>query len=340
MTYQITIQPNGATYRARADETLLEAALRQNILLPHGCKQGVCAACKGTIREGKVDPGVVPPHVLSEAERADGKILFCRAKALSDLVLESKQVFRSDAQIVKTLPARIEEITRAAEDVLILRLMIPANETFTFRAGQYIDLLLPENRRRSYSIANAPEKTGFLELHIRRVAGGFFTTRLFETITLKEILRFEGPHGGFFLRDMGKANSPALLIASGTGFAPIKAMVESALEQGDPRPLHIYWGCRRKEDIYLSALAEAWAEKYAHLRYTPVLSEPDADWSGRTGYVHLAAAADYPDLSAHEVYACGNPQMIEAAQQTFTAQCKLREEAFYSDAFTFAPQGR
>ncbi|MDR2637737.1 MAG: CDP-6-deoxy-delta-3,4-glucoseen reductase [Zoogloeaceae bacterium] len=337
MNYQITVMPSGATCTAREDETILEATLRQGILLPSGCKNGACGACKGSVLAGDIEHGHYQPHALTAEEREAGKALFCCARARSDLVIECRQASRAGEIVTKLMPARIEALEKAAPDVIVLRLMLPASETLAFRAGQYIDILLPENRRRSYSIANAPEEKGFLELHVRRVPGGFFTTQLFETMKVKDILRFEGPHGSFFLRE--DSVKPVILLASGTGFAPIKSIVEHTLAQKIQRSLHIYWGCRRQADLYRRALPERWAADHPHIRHTPVLSMPDAGWKGRSGYVHAAVAADYPDLSGHEVYACGNPAMVEAARRDFLA-LGLPEEAFYADAFTFAEPGK
>jgi CDP-4-dehydro-6-deoxyglucose reductase len=335
MSHQITVQPCGATYTAEADESLLDAALRQGVTIPYGCKTGACGACKASILSGEVDLGPYQPHALNEHEIAAGKALLCCARAKSDLRIENHQASRMTEIPVKLMPARVETMDRRAPDVITLNLRLPASEHFTFRAGQYIDILLADGQRRSYSIANAPEQTGILELHIRRAPGGRFTGQVFEQMKIKDILRFEGPRGGFYLRE--EHTNPVILLASGTGFAPVKAIVEHALAQNSARPMHLYWGARKEIDLYLSALPAAWAAEHAHIRYTPVLSEPDSDWRGRTGFVHHAVMADYPDLSGHEVYACGAPAMINIARKDFVTACKLPEAAFFSDAFTFTP---
>ncbi|MDR0735499.1 MAG: CDP-6-deoxy-delta-3,4-glucoseen reductase [Zoogloeaceae bacterium] len=331
MSYQITLQPGAIQYAAEADETLLEAALRQGVKLPYGCKNGACCACKTRLIDGTADRGAYQPHALTAHDIEEGKLLPCTAYARSDLTLENHLATREIP--VKLLPARVETMRRAAHDVMILSLRLPASERFPFRAGQYIDILLPEGQRRSYSIANAPEREDMLELHIRRVPGGRFTGQVFEQMKVKDILRFEGPHGGFFLRE--ESDKPVILIASGTGFAPIKAIVEHTLAQNIVRPMRIYWGCRARADLYLPDLPAAWAAEYPHIRFVPVLSAADADWRGRTGFVHQAVMADYPDLSQHEVYACGNPAMIDGARRELAARCRLPETAFFADAFTF-----
>jgi len=328
MTYQISVHPNGPTFEAETHETLLEAALRQKLLLPYGCKSGACGACRGQILQGQIDPGPVQPFALPEADRVAGAALLCCARAQSDLTIEHPGII--DLFSPKIIPARVERMTLRAPDVMEIALRLPAGETFPFYAGQFIDFLLPNGARRSYSIANAPEQEGMLELHIRKVPDGQFTTQVFTTMKVKDILRLEGPLGSFFLRESDK---PALLLASGTGFAPIKAIIEHALAQGMTRPFHLYWGCRTAADLYHD-LPQHWAETHAWFRYTPVLSDPDAKWMGRTGFVHQAVLQDYPDLSGHQVYACGNPAMIEAARADFVAQ-GLRKREFFADAFTF-----
>ena len=334
MSYRITVEPSGATFDASAEETLLEAALRQGVLLPYGCKDGACGACKATLRQGEVERGAHQPQALDAADLAAGRLLLCTARARSDLVIENRQARRADLITPRLMPARVERLERLAPDVIELGLRLPASENFRFHAGQYVDILLKDGLRRSYSIANLPEKTGVLELHIRHVPGGLFTEQVFQRLKLKDILRIEGPLGSFYLRE--DSDKPAILLASGTGFAPIRAIVEHAIAQGSRRSFHLYWGGRRAVDLYRDTEAKAWAAAHANFRYTPVLSEPDADWSGRTGLVHAAVLADYPDLAGHQVYACGAPVMVDAARRDFIDKAGLPAEEFFADAFTFA----
>lgn len=333
MSYQITVQPSGRQYVAEADETLLDAALRQGLQLPHGCRDGACGACKGKVLDGEVDHGKAR---LSDADLAAGLTLFCCARPHSDVTIECAQLRTRDALPVKTLPARIEHLDKPAADVLILQLRLPAAETLDFHAGQYIDILLKDGRKRSFSLANAPAAGGLLELHIRHVPGGAFTEPLFASAKVRDILRFEGPHGSFYLQN--PEQKPLILLAGGTGFAPIKAIVEQSLIAGERTPLHIYWGARRPGDLYQHALATRWAAEHAHIRYVPVLSEAAVEdaWNGRTGLVHQAVLADFPDLSAHQVYACGAPAMIDAARSDYIGQRGLPETEFFADAFTYA----
>jgi len=336
MSYQITVQPSGRQFAAEADETLLEAALRQELLIPYGCKDGACGVCKGKVLSGQVNHGRYQPHALTEHERAEGKTLYCCAKPQSDLTIECKQLSSARDIPIKTLPSRIEKLERLAPDIIELHLRLPASERFEFLAGQFIDFLLKDGKRRSYSLANAPRPDGVLELHIRHVPGGLFTEQVFSTLKVRDILRFEGPFGSFFLRQ--ESAKPVILLAGGTGFAPVKAIVEQIIAEQSSRPLHIYWGAKAKVDLYQHALPEQWTAAHAHIHYVPVLSEPAAgdDWSGRTGFVHQAVLEDFPDLSGYQVYACGSPLMIDAARRDFIAARGLPEEEFFADAFTFA----
>jgi CDP-4-dehydro-6-deoxyglucose reductase len=336
MRYQITVQPSGRQFAAEGDETILDAALRQGLLIPYGCKDGACAACKGKVLCGEVDHGPAQAHALNEADKAAGLTLYCCARPLSDLEIECRQLRSATDIPVKTLPGRIEKFERLAPDVIEIHLRLPASERLQFLAGQYIDILLKDGKKRSFSLANAPHDDAVLQLHIRHVPGGLFTEQVFTTMKVRDILRFNGPHGSFFLRE--DSTQPMILLAGGTGFAPIKAIVEHALAEGCSRPMHIYWGAQARVDLYQDALPTRWAAEHAHVHYTPVLSnaaEGDA-WTGRRGLVHHAVLADFPSLADYEVYACGSPAMIDAARRDFLTQ-GLPEEAFYADAFTFSP---
>ena len=336
MSYQITVQPSGRQFMAEADETLLDAALRQGLTLPYGCKDGACGSCKGKVLAGSVDHGKAQAHALKDDDKAAGMTLYCCAHAESDLVIECKQLGSANEIPVKTLPSRIEKLEKLAPDVIELRLRLPANERLQFRAGQYIDILLKDGKKRSFSLANAPEDDALLQLHIRHVPGGQFTDQGFSTMKARDILRFNGPHGTFYLRE--DSEKPMILLAGGTGFAPIKAIVEHVIAQKIQRPMFIYWGAKAKVDLYQNTLPEQWAAAHAQIKYIPVLSEPTLDdaWTGRSGFVHQAAMADFPDLSGYQVYACGSPGMIETVKADFVKHCKLPEEEFFADAFSYS----
>lgn len=334
MSYQVTVQPSGRQFTAEPGETLLDAALRQGLTLPHGCKDGACGACKGKVAEGQVEHGKAMAHALTADEKAAGLALFCCATARSDVTIEARQLRSAQDFPVKTLPARIEALTRLAPDVIELHLRLPATERMGFHAGQYVDILLKDGRKRSFSLAHAPQDGGFLQLHVRHVPGGAFTDPLFSTMKVKDILRLNGPHGSFTLQ--GDSTRPMLLVAGGTGFAPIKSIVEQAIATQSTRPMTLYWGARDRAGLYMADLPARWATVHPHICYVPVLSEPDADWAGRTGLVHAAAMADYPDLSAHQVYVCGAPAMVEAARTDFVGRCGLPDTEFFADAFSYA----
>jgi CDP-4-dehydro-6-deoxyglucose reductase, E3 len=340
MTFTIRIEPSGHTFSAEAGEKILEAALRQGITLAYSCRNGACGTCKAQLRAGQVDYGDYEQKALTDAERNNGKVLLCQAKALSDVTVEAHELVTPAGIVIKTLPARVAKMERAAHDVMILQLTLPQNQRLAFLAGQYIEILLKDNQRRSFSLANPPrlnEIPGdeFLEIHERHVPGGLFTDHVFNKMQERDLLRFRGPLGTFFLRE--ESERPIIFIAGGTGFAPIKGIIEHAFAKGIKRPMHLYWGVRAKRDLYRHELAESWAQSHPQLRYTPVLSEPAAEdaWQGRTGFVHEAAAADYPDVSGHEVYTCGPPVMIEAIKRTFFARGLTPEQLFY-DSFEFA----
>jgi CDP-4-dehydro-6-deoxyglucose reductase len=333
---KVTVQPSGHTFEVQEGEAVLAAALRQGVMLPYGCKNGACGSCKGKIVAGAVDYGHYHARVLTEAERSHGKALFCQAKPLGDLVIECRTIGAAKDIAVRTLPCRVQQLERAADDVMIVRLKLPANERLQFLAGQYLDFLLKGGARRSFSMANAPHSDELIELHIRQVAGGSFTDHVFGSMKERDILRFEGPLGSFFLRE--ESAKPIVFVASGTGFAPIKSIIETAFHRNVTRPMVLYWGARRPKDLYLNALPEKWAREHSNFRYVPVISEarPEDAWSGRGGFVHRAVMEDLPDLSQHQVYACGVPVMVDAARRDFTTLCGLAEDEFYADSFTTA----
>ncbi|TCS73367.1 CDP-4-dehydro-6-deoxyglucose reductase [Sulfuritortus calidifontis] len=331
MSYQVTIQPSGHKFTVEAGQTVLSAALDAGFALPYGCRNGACGACKGKLLAGEVDYGDYQPGTLTDEERHRGLALFCSAKPKSDLVIEVKEVGAAKDIPVKTLPCRIERMERLSHDVMQLFLKLPANERLQFLPGQYIDFLLKDGKRRSFSLANAPEEDALLELHVRHVPGGAFTEHVFNTMKVKDIMRINGPLGSFFLRESDK---PALFLATGTGFAPIKSILSHAFHHQSDRQFVLYWGARKLEDMYLAALPGQWQEQHRNFSFIPVLSQPDAGWPGRTGHVQDAVLADFSDLSGYQVYACGAPSMVEAAHKALTAR-GLPEDEFFSDAFNF-----
>ncbi|HLA35884.1 MAG TPA: CDP-6-deoxy-delta-3,4-glucoseen reductase [Rhodocyclaceae bacterium] len=335
--YRVTLQPSGNSFSGAGDQTLLQAALDAGFVLPYGCRNGACGACKGKVLEGLIDHGAAQTTALSIADRASGQALFCCAKPLSDVTIECREVNAAKDIPVKILPCRVQSMQRRADDVIVVSLKLPTNERLQFLAGQYIEFLLKDGKRRAFSIANAPHDDSAIELHIRKIDGGEFTGHVFGAMKEKDILRFQGPYGSFFWRDDSK--KPAILLAGGTGFAPIKSLIEHAIHQGWTRPIHLYWGARRQSGLYLDALAQQWAAQHAHIRYVPALSDDEVDdihaWSGRRGLAHKIVLEDHGNLADFQVYACGAPAMIDAAKAEFLAQ-GLAAEDFFADSFTFA----
>ena len=337
MTFTITVQPSGRTFQAEPDEPILSAAIRQGIGLPYGCRDGACGSCKSQLLSGRVIHGAHQLKALSVAEEESGFILTCCAVPQSDCVVQARSVPGAGEFPVLKMPSRVMSISRPADDVAVLKLQLPANQNLQYRAGQYVEFILRDGARRSYSMANAPHELGSppaIELHLRHMPGGKFTVHVFSALKEKDILRMEGPFGTFFLRE--DSEKPIILLASGTGFAPIKALVQQLQHQGSTRPVTLYWGCRRQVDLYQHDWCLQAASNLPHVRYVPVLSEPSLGdpWTGRTGLVHQAVMADWPDLSGAEVYACGAPIMVESAQRDLVARCGLPSEAFFADAFT------
>jgi CDP-4-dehydro-6-deoxyglucose reductase len=332
---KVTVQPSGHVFDVEEGESVLAAALRQDLVLPYGCRNGACGTCKGKILEGQVDYGVYQKKALTEDEKAQGKALFCQARPLTDLVVEARTIGAAKDIQIKMLPCRVQKLERLADDVIVLYLRLPANERLQFLAGQYIEFLLKDGSRRSFSMGNAPHDDELIQLHVRHVPGGQFTAHVFGKMKERDILRLEGPLGTFFLRE--DSAKPIVFVASGTGFAPIKSIIEHALRKGVTRPMVLYWGGRRPKDLYMNELPQKWAAEHPQqFRYIPVVSDalPEDNWSGRTGFVHRAVMEDFPDLSAHQVYACGVPVMVDAAKRDFIQQCRLPEDEFYADSFT------
>ena len=334
MSFQVTVQPSGRQFTCDESETILSAAIRANVGLPYGCKNGACSSCKGKLIAGSVTHSAHQEKALPASEEASGFSLFCCATPHSDITIEAREVAGVGEFPIRKMPSRIAKIDKVTEDVIVLSLQLPASERFQYRAGQYIEFMLRDGKRRSYSMANAPHNDAQITLHIRHMPGGLFTDQVFSTLKERDILRFEGPLGTFFLRE--DSVKPIILLASGTGFAPIKAIIEQMIHNASARPMTLYWGGRRPQDLYMHAQCEEWARNVPNFTYAPVISnsEPEDQWTGRIGFVHQAVIADFADLSGYQVYACGAPIVVESAQRDFIALCKLPAEEFYADAFT------
>jgi len=335
MGYTITLSPSGHQFTCSDDQELLKAGLEAGYLIPFSCRSGMCLSCRGKILHGEVDHGDSHIKYLSQEDRAEGLALLCSAKPKSDLHIQIEETDPDHGHLPKQLPARVIDIKTPCQDIKILTLGLPANEPMHFRAGQFIDIKLDGGHRRSYSIANSPKAAGVrqIELHIRHMPGGVFTDYLFNSLKLRDILQIEMPMGNCYLRE--DSQKPIIALASGTGIAPIKSMLLNSIERHLHRPIHLYWGVRHLDDLYLLDWAKQLAHDHLNIDFTPVLSEPlDADqWTGRTGNVHHAVMTDHPNLLGYEVYACGTPLMVENAREDFSHVCHLKPEDFHADSF-------
>ena len=333
MPYKIITKPSGHTFEAGDGETVLDAALQHGLAFPYGCRSGICGNCAGKLLKGKIK--YKQGFVSSENESTNNKTIFCQAIPQSPLEIEVHEIESSEGMEIKTLPARVETLEKLNHDVMLMRLRLPDSERLQFLAGQYINILLEDGQRRAYSIANAPHDDEFIELHLREVPGGFFSNIVFHEMQEKAMLRIEGPFGSFFLRE--KSIRPIILMAGGTGFAPVKGIVEHALASETSRPVYIFWGARSKQDLYHHALARGWAAEHKNIEYFPVLSEPlpEDNWKGETGFVHNVVTKKFPDLSACDAYLCGPPPMIEAGKKAFLAHGLPEDQLFY-DSFEFS----
>jgi CDP-4-dehydro-6-deoxyglucose reductase len=334
---QITIVPTGQRFPADPRDSVLAAALRAGLNLPHSCKGGHCSSCRARVLAGTFEyPGERPAGITQE-EVDHGYALLCQAQARTDLTVEAREVRPAPDVEVKSLPCRIDRLERVADDVMAVFLRLPAVEELQFRAGQYLDVMLSGGRRRSFSIASAPADGTLIELHVRRASASGFTGQLFDTTRAGALLRIEGPLGQFWFRN--ESPRPTIMVGGGTGYAPLRAMLRQLLAGGDRRPLTLYWGGRARGDLY----EDAWLDHLASVRpgfsYRPVLSEPDAaapSGAVRTGWVHAAVLEDFPDLSGFDVYASGPPAMVEAIRAQFPAHGLPREQLFF-DSFDYAP---
>lgn len=328
MTYTIQVAQSAIRFDCSAETTILQAAKEAGYDLPYSCRNGVCGSCKGQVVSGKID-SVNTAGVLSDEERAQGYALFCQAKPCSDLEISVKSIVRHDPDAIKSVTAKIHKITHVTDDVSLLQLRFPAGTRVQFKAGQYLQVVFEDGLRRNYSMANPSFKNDGVQLHIRHISGGRFTNYV-QSAAPGDTLEVEMPLGDFYLRS---SNKPLIFVASGTGFAPIKSILETLFRQGEPTaPIALYWGARKKSDLYMIDLPERWARQYPNFKFIPVLSE-EHNGIDRTGFVHAAVLDDFADLSAHAVYACGAPAMIKAARRDFIAKRLLPSDAFFCDAF-------
>ena len=334
MTFQVTLEKSGTRFLVEDNEHVLDAAIRQGIGMPYGCRDGQCGSCKGKVTAGHVRYET-QPEALNSEEQSHGLALFCQAYATSDLSIDIQELTHSAEVPLRRLPAKVTKIQRLNHDVMQIILTLPSNIRMQFFAGQYINFILKDGRRRSFSIANAPHEDTHIELHVRHIKGGEFTSEVFDEMKVKDIVRIEGPLGSFFLRE--DTDYPAILMAGGTGFAPIKGIIEHVIAKDIKRKFHLYWGARTLDDLYFHEQATQWANEYDNITYIPVLSEAkDSDqWTGREGLVHEIVLEDFKDFTNVEVYASGAPAMVYAGRDAFVP-FGMNPERYYSDAFEFS----
>ncbi len=330
----ISVHPDNRTVKARFGETILDAGLRGEINLPYECRNGGCGMCKCSILNGEVDPGIYQPSVLSPAERALGRVLMCCATPLSDIEIEYEPQAALTRAPMREYVGVVDSMEKLSHDVMGVVVKLPEGEHISFSAGQYINIILEDGERRAFSFASAPHNAQNIELQIRLVPGGRFTTHVFEKMKAGDPIRFEGPLGDFVLRE---SNRPIIFVAGATGFAPVKSMVEDAFHRGLKRPIHLYWGVRQRRDMYLAHLPEQWQREHENFKFIPVLSEagPEDEWTGRTGLVHESILQDFPSLAGNEIYACGSVRMVEAIFPKLKNQ-GAEEGMCFSDAFTIS----
>lgn len=337
--HNITLKPEDQHFTCNEHESILNAALREGIQLPYGCRGGSCGACKVVLLEGETVYGDNDPEALTDKEIDEGWILSCQAQPQSAVIIRAKEITQIKDFPIKNLPSRVMHMEQLAHDVMGIWLKLPSTERLQFLAGQYINILMHDGKERSFSLANAPHDDEYLELQIRYYDGGVFSEIVFKEMKEKSLLRIKGPFGNFFLREDSKRHS--IFIAGGTGFAPVKGIIEHMIAKGDTRKISLYWGARAKRDLYLDDLAKSWTSDHAHIEYIPVLSEPmeEDSWEGKTGFVHDAILEDINDFSDKDIYASGPPIMVQSVHKSFLEH-GLNEERLYSDAFEFAAKSK
>jgi len=335
MSFIIRVPASGHEFTAEENETVLEAAIRQGVGLPYGCRNGACGRCAGEVISGETQYDCETLRAQAKIEQEAGKTMFCQACATSDLEIKVREIVISADIEIKTLPCRVEKMELLTHDIMQLKLKLPETERLQFMAGQYLEILLKDGKRRAFSIANAPHDDNYIELHIRHVPDGHFGDFVFDGLKERALLRIEGPLGSYFLREDSKR--PIILMGGGTGFAPLKGMLEHAFHIKIERPIHLFCGARAKQDLYMDKTIGQWLKQHSNLKYTPVLSEPadEDDWQGESGFVHESVVRHYPDLSGYDVYLSGPPPMVKAGMDLFHEK-GLPETQIYSDSFEYS----
>ncbi|MCU4570067.1 NADH:ubiquinone reductase (Na(+)-transporting) subunit F [Acinetobacter ursingii] len=340
MSYQVTIEPLGTTIEVAEDQTILDAALRQGVWLPFACGHGTCGTCKVQVTDGFYDVGDASPFALMDIEREEQKVLACCCKPESDMVIEANVDEDPDfiGYLIEDYQATVLSIQDLSPTIKGIRLQI--DRPMQFQAGQYINLQLPNiEGTRAFSIANSPNETGIIELHIRHVQGGVATTYVHEQLAIGDELQLSGPYGQFFVRKSDTQD--VIFIAGGSGLSSPQSMILDLLQAGDQRIIYLFQGARDVAELYHRELFEDLVKQYSNFRYIPALNAPKTEdqWIGFTGYVH-EAVADYFEqrCAGHKAYLCGPPPMIDAAISTLM-QSRLFERDIHTERFLSAADG-
>lgn len=326
MSYQITVADTDITFPCEAAQTVLDAAETAGWSIPYSCRKGVCTTCAGGLRTGEL---TVRGNGTVRGPQHD--VLLCRAVPCTDVEITPKRIASRRPPVRKTITATVYRIRRPTRRITLLDLRFPIGLRAPFRAGQYLTVLLPDGDSRLYSLANSPQHNDGAQLHVRTEPGGRFSDTTLATLATGDTLTVELPYGEFSLDP--DSDEPVIFLATGTGFAPIKSIIEDQIARRRDRTIHLYWGARDEADLYWGDLAAHWARQQPWFRFTPVLSRPTRTWNGATGWVQHAVLHDHPDLRGHQVYACGNQQMTTEALTHFTSTAELTEDRFHSDAF-------
>ncbi len=338
MSYFVTIEPTGDQIEVEEGQTLLDAALRAGIYLPHACGHGLCATCKVDVVEGEIDHGSPSPFALMDMERDEGKCLACCATPESDLVIEADIDEEPDAEshAVRDFVGVVSKIESFTPRIKAIFLAIE-NGGMDFQAGQYINLHIPgiDDHPRAFSIANPPSESNLIELNVCLVENGKGTTYVHNELKVGDELRFSGPYGRFFIRK--SAPQPFIFLAGGSGLSSPKSMVLDLLEKNDKRPTTLIYGARNQDELYYHDLFVSLTKQYSNFTFVPAVSdEPhDSDWQGLRGYVHEAAMEHFGGrFDGHKAYICGPPPMVDACINTLMKGRLFEKDIYVENFFT------
>jgi CDP-4-dehydro-6-deoxyglucose reductase/terephthalate 1,2-dioxygenase reductase component len=332
MAFTIHIDGTEQRFACEPGQNILDAGLKAGIEMPYSCRKGVCGNCAGGIAAGEVE---CPPSNVTEP----GQHLYCQCVPRGDVRIVPSAWHRIDPASRKIFKARVFRNTLAAADVSVLQLRLPAGQRARFRAGQYLQVTLPDGSKRSYSMANPPHESDSLQLHIRHVEGGQFT-RIVPTLQPGDVLEVELPFGNFELKE--EATAPMLCVVGGTGFAPVKSLLDDLVKKRITRPVTLVWGARNAGGLYLMSAVERWQRLLPAFRFVPAV-EDEADArkiGGFSGRVDDAVRTGFESLAGHEVYSCGAPAMVSAVRQVCVEERGLRPAHFFSDVFVPGPAAR